>query len=153
MSLLIKLGLSGKESACNVGDLQEMWVQSLGREDPLEEEMATHSNILAWEIPCTEEPGGLQSMGLQRVGHKWATNQQQQQQWKKPPGLFSFPEGPSKSTFLAQFFFWNQVRHILSYIVSVSSSCFCPVKVIIVMMTLIIVMPIFTVHSSCIISL
>ena len=48
---------------------QEMWVQSLGREDPLEEGMATHSSILAWEIPWTEEPGRLQSMGLQRVGH------------------------------------------------------------------------------------
>ena len=43
--------------------------QSLGLEDPLEEEMATHSSILAWRIPWTEEPGGLQSMGLQRVGH------------------------------------------------------------------------------------
>ena len=45
-----------------------MWVQSLGGEDPLEEEMGTHSSILAWEISCTEEPGDLQSMGLQRVG-------------------------------------------------------------------------------------
>ena len=44
---------------------QETWVQSLGREDPLEKEMATHSNILAWKIPRTEEPGGQQSMGLQ----------------------------------------------------------------------------------------
>ena len=44
-----------------------MQVHSLGGEDPLEKEMATHSNILAWEIPWTEEPGGLQSMGLQRV--------------------------------------------------------------------------------------
>ena len=70
MSPLIKFWHSGEESACNAGDLQEMRVQSLGREDPLEEEMATHSNILAWEIPCTEEPCGLQSMGLQRVGHK-----------------------------------------------------------------------------------
>ena len=42
------------------------WVQSLGQEDPLEKEMATHSSILAWEIPWTEEPGGLQSMGLQK---------------------------------------------------------------------------------------
>ena len=50
-------------------ETQEMWVQSLGREDPLEEEMATHSCILAWETPWTEEPGGLQSLGLQRVGH------------------------------------------------------------------------------------
>ena len=46
-----------------------MWVQSLGREDPLEEGMATLSSILAWEIPWTEEPGGLQSMGLQKVRH------------------------------------------------------------------------------------
>ena len=46
-----------------------MWVQSLGREDPLEEGMAAHSSILAWRIPWTEEPGGLQSMGLQRVRH------------------------------------------------------------------------------------
>ena len=46
-----------------------MWVQSLGGEDPLEEEMATHSSILAWRIPRTEEPGGLQSMGLQGVRH------------------------------------------------------------------------------------
>ena len=44
-----------------------MWVQTLGQEDPLEDGMATHSSILAWTIPCTEEPGGLQSMGLQRV--------------------------------------------------------------------------------------
>ena len=49
--------------------IQETRVSSLGREDPLEEEMATHSGILAWEIPWTEEPGGLQSMELQRAGH------------------------------------------------------------------------------------
>ena len=49
--------------------MQETWVCSLGWEDPLEEEMATHSTILAWKIPWTEEPGGLQSMGLQRLGH------------------------------------------------------------------------------------
>ena len=47
----------------------ETWVQSLGREDLLEKEMATHSSILAWKIAWTEEPGRLQSMGLQRVGH------------------------------------------------------------------------------------
>ena len=46
-----------------------MQVWSLGQEDPLEEEMTTHSNIFAWKIPETEEPGRLQSMGLQRVGH------------------------------------------------------------------------------------
>ena len=47
----------------------EPWVQSLGREDPLEKEMATHSSILAWRIPWMEEPGGLKFMGSQRVGH------------------------------------------------------------------------------------
>ena len=55
-----------------------MWVQSLGQEDPLGKEMATHSSILAWEIPQTEEPGGLQSMELQRVGHDLATKHKQQ---------------------------------------------------------------------------
>ena len=49
--------------------MQETWVRSLGREDPLEKEMATHSSTLAWRIPWREEPGGLQYMGLQRVGH------------------------------------------------------------------------------------
>ena len=50
-------------------EMQETWVQALGPEDPLEKEMATHSSILAWEIPWTEEPGGLQSVGSQRVGY------------------------------------------------------------------------------------
>ena len=50
-------------------EMQETWVQFLGQEDPLEKEMATHSSILAWRIPWTEEPGGLQSMGSQRFGH------------------------------------------------------------------------------------
>ena len=49
--------------------MQETWVRSLGWEDPLEKEMATHSSILAWRIPWNEEPGRLQSMGSQRVGH------------------------------------------------------------------------------------
>ena len=53
----------------NLPAVQETWVWSLGREDPLEKEIATHSSILAWKIPRTEEPGGLQSMGLQRVMH------------------------------------------------------------------------------------
>ena len=52
-----------------VWELQETWVQSLGQEDPLEKGMATHSSILTWRITWTEEPGGLQSIGLQRVGH------------------------------------------------------------------------------------
>ena len=52
----------------------ETWVRSLGWEDPLEKEMATHSSTLAWKIPWTEEPGKLQSMGSQRVGHNCATS-------------------------------------------------------------------------------
>ena len=52
--------------------MQETWVQSLGQEDPLKKEMATHSSILVWEIPWTEEPGGLQSTGLQsQISLKW----------------------------------------------------------------------------------
>ena len=54
--------------------MQEAQLQSLGREDPLEEEMATHSSIFAWEIPWTEEPGGLQSMGSQKNQTQTATN-------------------------------------------------------------------------------
>ena len=54
--------------------VQESQVQSLGGEDPLEKGMTTHLSILAWRIPWTEEPGGLQSMGSQRVGHNWVTN-------------------------------------------------------------------------------
>ena len=57
----------------NLPAMQQMWVQSLGGEDPLEKEMTTCSSILAWEIPWTEEPGGLQSMGSQRVGHDLVT--------------------------------------------------------------------------------
>ena len=53
--------------------MQETWVQSLGQEDPLEEEMPTHSTMLAWEIPWTEKPDGLQSMQWQRVGHNLVT--------------------------------------------------------------------------------
>ena len=54
--------------------MRETWVQSLGWEDPLEKEMATYSSTLAWKMPWTEEPGRLQSMGLQRVGHGGATS-------------------------------------------------------------------------------
>ena len=61
-------GASGKEPACQSGK-QETQVRSLGQEGPLEEGMATHSSIPAWRIPWTEEPGGLQSVGLHRVRH------------------------------------------------------------------------------------
>ena len=68
-------GLSGKESACQ-GRRCRTQFPLLGGEDPLEEGMAIHSRILAWEIPWTEELGGLQAMGLQRVGYNRATRQQ-----------------------------------------------------------------------------
>ena len=58
----------------NLPAMQETWVQFLGWEDPLEKEMAAHSSTLAWKIPQTEEPGRLQPMGSQRVGHDWVTS-------------------------------------------------------------------------------
>ena len=63
------MGFPGGSAVKNPPAMQETWVQSLGQEDPLEEEMAPYSSILACRIPWTEEPGGLQSMGLQRVEH------------------------------------------------------------------------------------
>ena len=54
---------------------KDIWVQSLGKEDPLEKEMATHWSVLAWKIPWTEEPGGAGSIGSQRVGHDLVTKQ------------------------------------------------------------------------------
>ena len=65
-------GSVGKESICNAG-VTGSSVPSLGREDPLKEGMATHSGILAWRIPYIEEPGWLQSLGSQRVGHNGIT--------------------------------------------------------------------------------
>ena len=67
--------------------MPETPVQSLGQDDPLEKGMATHSSILAWRISWTEEPGGLQSMGSQGVGHDLAAKQQQQSSAGRP----SFP--------------------------------------------------------------
>ena len=68
----LKMGFPGSsdgtESVCNAGQFNS-WVQFLGREDPLEKGMNTHSSILAWRIPCTGEPSWLQPMGLQRVRH------------------------------------------------------------------------------------
>ena len=62
----------------NLPAKQEKWLLSLGQEDPLEKEMATHSSIRAWEIPWTEEPGKATAHGLQRVEHDLVTKQQQQ---------------------------------------------------------------------------
>ena len=61
-------GASDEEPTCQCRSHKETWVRSLGEEDSLKKEMVTHSSILAWEIPWTEEPGGLQSTGSQRVG-------------------------------------------------------------------------------------
>ena len=58
-----------KNLPAKAGDVRHGWFQSLGQEDPLEEDTAAHSSILAWRNPWTGEPGGLQSTGLQRVGH------------------------------------------------------------------------------------
>ena len=64
------MGLLVAQWVKNLPVVQETQVRSLGREDPLDKETATHSSILSWKIPWPEEPGGLQSMGLQKVGHK-----------------------------------------------------------------------------------
>ena len=64
-----------------------MRIQSLGQEDPLEEGMATHSSILAWRIPWTEKPDGIQSIGSQRVGHNWSNSAHTQTGWKIPETL------------------------------------------------------------------
>ena len=63
------MGFPGGSEVKNLPTMQETWVRSLGWEDPLEKGKATHSSIFAWRIPWTEEPGRLQSMGSQRVGH------------------------------------------------------------------------------------
>ena len=68
------MGFPGGSEGKNPPAVQETWVQSLGQEDPLEKGMATPSSILAWRLPWTEEPVGLQPTGWQRVGHDWATN-------------------------------------------------------------------------------
>ena len=72
-------GFPGGSVIKNLPAKQETWVQSSDQGDHLEKEETTHSNILAWEIPWTEEPGGLQSIGLQRVGHDWWNNNK----WRK----------------------------------------------------------------------
>ena len=69
----INLGFPGGQTIKNLPAMWETWVQSLGQEDPLEEGVATHSSILTWRIPRTEEPGGLQSMWSQRIRYDWAT--------------------------------------------------------------------------------
>ena len=71
------IGFSGGSVVKNLPAMQEAQVQALGQVDPLEKEMSTHSSILAWEIPWTEEPGGLQSMGLRKSRTGMSSRQQQ----------------------------------------------------------------------------
>ena len=80
--------------------LQETWVRSLGWEDPLEKEMATHSSIPAWRIPWREEPGRLQSMGSQRIGHDWATS------------FFHFDTQFIKNFLNFIYFWWNKWNQV-----------------------------------------
>ena len=89
----------------------EFWVWFLGWEDLLEEEMATHPSILAWRIPWTEEPGGLQPMGLQRVGHYWETN----------------PE-PNGSNLMNNLWWVRRNSHCLHPSPSLQPSVFSPVR-------------------------
>ena len=79
------MGFPGRLVVKNPPEMQEMWVQSLGGEDAPEKEMATHSSILAWEIPWTEEPGGLQSMKLQESDTTERLNYHHQLSVLQPP--------------------------------------------------------------------
>ena len=92
----------------NLPPMREARVQPLGQEDPLEKGMATHYSTLAWRIPWTEEPGGLQFMGLQRVGHNWVTNTDTQGCYNK----LSQTGQPRTQKFIASHFgrpeVWNQ---------------------------------------------
>ena len=72
--LLSKMDSLVAQMVKNPPAMQDIWVQSLGQEDPLEKGMATYYSVLAWRIPWTEEPGGLESMGSQRSWHDWVTN-------------------------------------------------------------------------------
>ena len=76
LHLMTGMGFLGvansKEPACECWRLKRLWIISLGQKDPLEEGMATHSSILAWRIPRSEESGRLQSIELQRIGHDWS---------------------------------------------------------------------------------
>ena len=109
--------------------MQETWVQSLGPKDPLENEMATYSSILAWKIPWTEEPGGLQSMGSQRVGHDLATKQnvcsccycEDKDRWKAR--FFFFLTSVHTIEFFLRFFF--NADYLFSLYWIRYNCCFC----------------------------
>ena len=93
-----------------------MWVPSLGWEDPLEEEgMATHSSLLAWRIPWTEEPGGLQSMGSQRVGHDLSDLAYAGSNRSKNPGETSGSQIPGFCKWLSFFRNWTLSLTVLDW--------------------------------------
>ena len=94
--------------------MRETRVRSLGWEDPLEKEMAIHSSTMAWKIPWTEEPGRLQSMGSQRVGHDWATSLH----FKVYAELFHYSFNPSWTL--------SHVCHLFISFCEVSAQVFCP---------------------------
>ena len=99
----------------NLSTMHETWVGSLRGEDPLEKRTTTHSSILAWRIPWTEEPGRLRSIRLQRVRYNWATNTHSV--WLKILEQFYFT---------IYYFFWTLIVHILSFSVFSQICCMCP---------------------------
>ena len=118
-SCRVSLGLPGGSVASILLPMQEMRVGSLGQEDPLEKEMATHSSTLAWGIPWTEEPGGLQSMGSQRAGHDLASTQQQQYKVFLP--MVSLD---SSASFLSQVSLFKNKSDNINFVVTSLTSCY-----------------------------
>ena len=110
-------GLVGKETICSAGDVD------LGWEDPLQEEMATHSHILAWRMPLTEEPGGLQFKGSQRAGRRWATEHTTILSYNCTPlpkvpfhkQVDIHPSSLSQESFSLRSIFWTVQNFILLY--------------------------------------
>ena len=106
-----------KNSPANAGDVRETWVWSLGWDDPLEEDIATHSRILAWRIPWTEEPGRLQSIVSHRVGHNLAHSAHMTE---LPPPWKIKPQAPVKTGSRSTTLQGADVRTVLT-------SLFCPI--------------------------
>ena len=102
----------------NLPAMQETWVWSLDPEDPLEKGMATYSNILAWRIPWTEEPGGLPSMGSQRIMHDWVTNTSHIELWSQTMNGI-IPGIPQLTKYIC--------RHVTGHLASQRKPEICPV--------------------------
>ena len=116
------LAAAAEEMVENLPAMQETWVQSLGWEDPLEKDMATHSSILAWRIPWTEKPGVLQSMGSQRVGHDWVTHifTFLFRRDSSTPILSNFRAVPTFQVFCHKLIFRNFVCPAISYTIKLA---------------------------------